>query len=174
MKCARMECSKEASGKSKYCPECGRIARQKWLEMIRAKSSERQERTAGFEKLWAEAVAAGMAAGEAVKPQGMRVVQHANPIDDDSAIVRAWDVPEGPCGFAWVVVRPGVCSFARWAKANQDKLGQHVSKEYYGGMNVYWVSEFNQSIQRKAAFAGAFAAVLCKAGIDAHAMSRMD
>ena len=174
MKCARTECQKESSGKSKYCPECGKIAYQKKMEIIRASSAARQERTAGFEKLWAEAVAAGQAAGDAVKPQGMRVVQHANPADDSSAIVKSWDVPEGPCGFAWVVVRPGVCSFARWAKANQAKLGQSVGKEYYGGMSVYWVSEFNQSIQRKAAFAGAFAAVLCKAGIDAHAMSRMD
>ena len=174
MKCARMECQKEASGKSKYCPECGKIAHQKWLEMIRAKSSERQEKTAGFEKLWSEALAAGTAAGEAVKPQGMLVIQHKNPMDDSSKVVQSWDVPEGPCGFAWVVVRPGGCSFARWVKANQAKLDQHVFKEYYGGMTVYYVHEFGQSIQRKTAFAHAFAEVLNKAGIKAHSMSRMD
>ena len=34
MKCATTECTDEQTGKSKYCPECKVIAREKWQERV--------------------------------------------------------------------------------------------------------------------------------------------
>jgi hypothetical protein len=52
-------------------------------------------------------------------------------------------IPAGPCGFAWVTVRPGNSSFARW-------LTHHsiARKAYRGGVEI-WIKEFEQSVERK-------------------------
>lgn len=77
-------------------------------------------------------------------------------------------VPDGPCGFAWVIVKPGTSSFARWlVRTNRG------SKAYRGGVQI-WVSDFNQSMERKSAYADAFAKVLQQAGIECYSDSRMD
>lgn len=122
-----------------------------------------------YSAIWDEAYQAGIKAGQDCKPIGMRVMEHANPLDDNSPVVQSWDIPDGVCGFAWIVVRPGNCGFAKWAKKNKD-----ARPEYGGGTCVYWVGEFNQSMQRKEAFANAFAEVLNKYGINASPRSRMD
>jgi hypothetical protein len=120
-----------------------------------------------FSGLWAKAMAAGMAAGNAAAPVPMVVAQadiFGKPLPD----AKRYFVPDGVCGFAWVVVRPGNSPFANWGK--KAKL---LSPNYGGGVK-YWVGEFGQSMQRKEAFADAFAAVLSEAGINAYANSRMD
>lgn len=78
-------------------------------------------------------------------------------------------VEDGVCGFAWVNVKPGNSKFANWLKKN--KLAR--SDSYYGGVTV-WVSAFNQSMQKKEAYASAFSKVLENAGINAYSDSRMD
>jgi len=116
-----------------------------------------------------EAHNAGMQAGESCQPTPMMVVQRSNPFDDNSPIVKSWEpVQDGVCGFAWINVRPGTCSFARWA-SKQDL----AHKSYYGGVDI-WVPFFNQSMTRKEAYAAAYANVLRSHGIDARSMSRMD
>ena len=77
-------------------------------------------------------------------------------------------VADGPCGFAWVNVRPGNCSFANWLKKYKG-----CDKSYYGGVDV-WISKYGQSIQKKEIYARAFAEVLEKYGIKAYADSRLD
>jgi hypothetical protein len=126
------------------------------------------KRNAEFEALWERASAAGMAAAVPVKPREM-VIYEADLSGAPLAGGQAWREPEGACGFAWVVVRPGNCAFAKWAKENKG-----ASKHYYGGMQVKWVGEFNQSVERKSAYAYAFADVLNEAGIAASADSRLD
>lgn len=112
---------------------------------------------------------AGMAAGEAARPTPMTVVQHANPLDDSSPVVKAYaPVMDGVCGFAYVIVRPGNSSFARWLKANRG-----ARKAYYGGMQ-FSVHQFGQSYERKVAYAGAFVGVLEQAGVKAYVDSRLD
>ena len=128
-------------------------------EKIAAEKAERQQRYASFAALWDKAHAAGMEAGNAAQPQTMVVTDGR----------QEWRVPEGPCGFASVVVYPGNCSFALWAKKNRN-----ATKAYRGGMTVRWVSEFNQSYTRKDAYAQAFAAVLNDAGIKAYGERRLD
>jgi hypothetical protein len=120
-------------------------------------------------KLHAEAHAAGMKAGEGVRPAPMLVVERANAFDDNSPVVKAYEpVMEGVCGYAWVNIRPATCSFARWLSKNN--IG-HSS--YHGGWDM-WVGEFGQSMERKEAYARAYAEVLRQHDIKAHTMSRMD
>lgn len=121
-----------------------------------------------FSSLWNQARAAGVEAGMAVRPAPMVVFEadlSGRPIEGG----QRWHEPEGVCGFAWVVVKPGNCEFARWAKANK-----RARAEYGGGMCVEWVSDFNQSMDRKEAYARAFSKVLSEAGINASPRSRMD
>lgn len=119
--------------------------------------------------LFANAHAAGMAAGTAVVPEPMYVVERVNPLDDTSAVKRAYPpVMDGVCGFAWVTIKPGTSRAAKYAK---KALG--ARKGYYGGMEI-WVAGFGQSLTRKEAYAEAFAKVLRDAGVTAYAGSRMD
>jgi predicted nucleic acid-binding Zn finger protein len=114
---------------------------------------------AEFAALYLKARQAGLDAGSAEKTSTMVVVGHG----------QRYVVPEGPCGFAWVVVKPGTSAFARWLV----KKG-YASKHYYGGVSI-WVSDFNQSMERKYAYAAAFAEVLRQGGIEnCYADSRMD
>jgi len=111
-------------------------------------------------KLGIEAHTAGMAALKAVTPRPMTVREtHGS---------REWHSEEGLCGFAWINVRPGNCGFARWAKSRN--LGH---KGYHGGYNV-WVRDGGMSVERKEAYARAYAAVLTEAGIKAYANSKLD
>jgi hypothetical protein len=117
-------------------------------------------------ELFDKAHAAGMAAGEGAAPQPMYVVQRH--VVTGEIIKRYPPVMDGVCGFAWINIRPGNSPFANWMKKNT-----HASKSWEGGIE-YWVREFNQSMQRKEAFARAFADVLMQAGVKAYAGSRMD
>lgn len=113
--------------------------------------------------LYEKAKAAGMAAGVAAVPVAMAV---SGGVPGGEA--KLWVEPEGACGFAWVNVKPGGSSFARWLKENDI-----ASKSYYGGVDI-WIGDFNQSVARKEACANAMARVLSEAGIKAYAMSRLD
>ena len=104
---------------------------------------------------------AGLAAGNSVIPTPMVVVNSTT-----EQIVDIVD--DGLCGFAWVTIRP-----ARGAFVNYLKAKDWGSRGYSGGWEI-WVSNFNQSMTRKEAYAKAFAAVLQNYGINATAGSRLD
>lgn len=123
-----------------------------------------KSQAANFQAVYAKAVAAGMAAGNGMTPTPMVVVGGV-PGEQQ----KAWYVSEGACGFAWVNVRPGTSSFAKWLR----KSG-YARPAYEGGMQI-WVREFNQSMARKEAYATAMAEVFRnELGINAYAGSRMD
>lgn len=123
---------------------------------------------AKWSALWDKALAAGLAAGKGASPTPMVVVERANPFDRTSPVTRGWEVPDGVCGFAWVVIRPGNSSFARWlVKRGLGRAG------YGGGVHV-WVDAHNQSLTRKEAHGSAMAEVFRDAGVHAHMHSRMD
>lgn len=119
-------------------------------------------------ELHSKADAAGRVAATQHSPQPMIVQQHANMLDDNSPVVKEYFVSDGVCGFAWINIRPGNCSYALWAKKN---LG--ARKGYYGGMEL-WVRDFGQSYERKHAYATAYANVLKEYGIKAYAGGRLD
>lgn len=112
---------------------------------------------------------AGMNAGSNKTPVPMIVQEHANPLDDNSEVIRQYaPVMGGVCGFAWITLFPATSSLAHYLR----KHGK-ASKAYDGGMQV-WVSEFGQSMEKKQAYAAAYANVLREAGFDAYSGSRMD
>jgi hypothetical protein len=123
-----------------------------------------------FRELYDKAHAAGMAAGAACKPVAMVVGHAASPLGGGIDYSKpVYHVPDGPCGFAWVTVKPGNCRLANWLK----KAG--LARKAYGGGVAVWVSEFGQSMARKEAYARAFAKVLNTAGFSrVYAESRMD
>ena len=120
--------------------------------------------------VYAEAHAAGMAAGNGCTPTPMVVGTPTTPLGD--AIDYSKDthyVSDGVCGFAWVNIKPARGKFVKFLKDNN--IGRKDS--YYGGYTV-WVRGFGQSLARKESYARAFADVLTTNGIKAYAMSRMD
>lgn len=167
--CATAGCGLPTSGKSKYCATHKVAAREAWLARVKDSASAAKERDAKWAALWREATEAGEAAAAACTPEPMIVVERANVLDDSSPIVKQYaPVMGGVCGFAWISVRPGNCSFARWL----SKTGRG-HKGYYGGWEVS-VSGYGQSYEKKLAHAQAAAKVLAAAGIKAYGTGRLD
>ena len=121
-----------------------------------------------FKALWEKAMQAGSNAAAACTPTPMAVQEtglfgkfdHKKPYEV---------VMDGVCGFAWVQIKPGNTAFANWLK----KMNYARPDSYYGGVSV-WIGDYNQSMQRKEAHAGAMARVFSEAGYNAYMMSRMD
>lgn len=113
---------------------------------------------------------AGRKAVEALQVSPMIVTQRENPFDDTSALKKAWYVSDGVCGFAWVNIKPATSKFAKYLVS----IGIARKDSYYGGICV-WVRDYGQSMQKKEAYAHAFADVLRINGIEkVYASSRMD
>lgn len=149
MKCATDGCNKQQTGKSKYCPECKKVAKDKWLAMVKDKGAERDQRKADMEAAFQAAHEAGMRAGEACTPAPMVVQQHASMFDDSSPVVYREVVDDGVCGFAWVVLKPARGLIADLFKARG-------ARENYGGGIALWCHEFRQSMTKKEAYCRAY------------------
>lgn len=133
------------------------------------KKKEASKPKQDFQAIYNEARQAGLKAGNECVPVPMVVCEHANPLDDKSPVIKRYEpISEGICGFAEIIVKPGNCPFALWAKKNNL-----ARSSYYGGVS-FWVSDFNQSMTRKECYAHSFADVLNKYGIKAYSTSRMD
>ena len=123
--------------------------------------------------LWIYACGKAMNAGKDMTPTPMGVVRvdlDGTPLEAPSVIM------EGPCGFAWVTIRPARGGFVQWLKARG--VGR---KGYYGGYEISTNAieretgcNFGQSYERKMAAAEAFAVVLRGWGINATAEGRLD
>ena len=129
-------------------------------EKIRTEKTLRLERYARFKIIWERAIKAGHKAAVEACPMPM-VVKNVQTNEQ-------WHVSEGACGFARVHLVKGNSSFAHWAKKNAG-----FSKHYYGGLSLN-VSAYNQSVDRKTAFANAACEVLKSENIDCYASSRLD
>jgi hypothetical protein len=154
--CATEGCGLQTVGKSKYCREHRKAARAAWKKMISEKPTK-AERDAKHADLYARADAAGRAAAEACTPTPMVVSGY-----------ESTPIMGGVCGFAWVTVRPGNSSFAKWLKSKGARIDS-----YAGGMQL-WISAYGQSMALKQAYAEAFAEVLQASDVKAYAGSRMD
>lgn len=120
------------------------------------------------QSIYQQAHAQGLQAVQNAIVTPMVVTQKENPLNDSSDTVNQWFVSDGVCGFASVIVKPANSKFANYLKNNG--LGR---KHYYGGFAMP-IRDFNQSLQKKEAYAHAFARVLNQNGIDAYVDSRMD
>ena len=121
-----------------------------------------------IESLYIQAHDAGNTAVTQTTVTPMIVTQAANPLDDSSAVVNAWIVNDGVCGFASVIIKPANSKFAKFLVANQL-----ARKHYAGGVSMS-IRDFNQSLTKKEAYAQGFAKVLNDNGINAYVDSRMD
>lgn len=125
--------------------------------------------SAEFDALISAAHEAGYAAGSAETPTPIGLSQAdvlGNPIEGATTYV----LDEGVCGFAWINIKPGNSKLANYLK--KKNIARRDS--YYGGVSI-WVSYFNQSYDRKIAYARAFAHVLKEAGYErVYASGRLD
>lgn len=85
-------------------------------------------------------------------------------------------VADGVCGFAWTYVYPehkGNTKLGKQERKVLEALGFEQDccnpKKY-----TLWISDFDQSMQKKEAYARAFADILSSFGIRAGSQSRMD
>lgn len=117
--------------------------------------------------IYVEAYEAGLNAGKDADTPKF-IVGDAIGLSDEIDFSKQTYILDGLCGFAWVTIKPARGAFVNYLKGR--KVG---SNGYYGGYEI-WVREFGQSVDRKAAFAQAFADVLNKYGISAYAGSRLD
>ena len=118
-------------------------------------------------RIYKEAYAAGLIAGKEVGVPKF-IVGDAIGLSDQIDYTKKTYILEGLCGFAWVNISPARGAFVTYLKS--INAGH---KAYYGGYE-FFVHEFGQSIDRKSAFASAFAGVLRSYGIPASAGSRLD
>lgn len=158
VECKWNDCHETAVGKSRYCGPHRHAARARWLDMIKSKPTA-AERGAKHKALHSKACAAGLVASQAHRPTPMGLTDG----------VTNFVLEGGACGFAWVVIRPGNCSYAIWAKKNVPLTDKH----YHGGVSM-WCPLGTQSMSTKEEYCRAYAAVLSEAGIKARAGSRMD
>ena len=129
----------------------------------------KRDKVANFQALFKTAQDAGLEAMLKTIPTPIVVEQHKNQLDDNSPVEQSWFVSDGVCGFAWITVRPGNSSFARWlVKMKYGKVDG-----YSGGVTI-WIREGRQSMQLKEAYARAMTEVLRQADIRAYAHSRID
>lgn len=139
--------------------------------LLSVKMTQKQARD-----LHQKAHAAGLAAVEQCRPTPMVVQQHANQLDDNSPVVKQWHVPDGPCGFAWVSIKPCRGPFVTFCKKN----GIGSRSDYHKAWHITpWDTKAgrtaqSQSIELKSAYCGAYAQVLREAGINAWMESRLD
>jgi hypothetical protein len=118
--------------------------------------------------LYESAYRAGMEAGNNVDETPM-LVEDSDPITGQIKPNGKRYVIPGICGFASVRIKPANVKFAKWLVKKRFAM-----KSNMGGI-VFHVHEFNQSYERKTAFAYAFANVLYDAGLTkVFAESRVD
>ena len=109
-----------------------------------------------FHALYTEAQRVGWEAGRAITPRPMKV--------------EGWPVvADGLCGFASVNIRDGRKPFCKWLVAS----GLASKDTYHGGISI-WISDHNQSYERKGAHAKAMAAYLREHGYTAYVYTELD
>ena len=168
IRCKSEGCGQFVAENSSYCPLHKVEARKKWLARIREGAAVKENRDKEFVALHAKADAAGRAAVDALQVVPMVVQEHANMANDNSPVAKSYYVPDGVCGFASIIITPGNCPFANWAKKHLN-----AGKHYHGGVSI-WVHDYNQSYQKKTAYAHAYGKVLAEAGIKGYVDSRLD
>lgn len=129
-----------------------------------------------LEVIIAKAKACGHAAVEKLDVVPMIVGQEtslfSNKIDYSKP---TYYVADGVCGFAWVDVYPANKGNTRAGKEERKLLESFgFRKNDYEKSYQLWISEFNQSMQKKETYARAFAEVLRANGLKAYSGSRMD
>lgn len=72
--------------------------------------------------------------------------------DEAAKLLPEW---AGPCGFAWIIVKPGTSSFTRWLV----RTGHAVPDPHYGGVNIP-VMDHGQCMRAEVAYVHGFSTEL--------------
>ena len=114
-------------------------------------------------------------------PARWAVQQHKDVLDDNSEVVKSWELRE-LCGFVWLNLK-GNQKFVREFKKLAKKTGNNsyelggvcLSKSsYYGGFSLYADNISGQGIESKSAGYQALQDVLYKNGVECSFYSRLD
>lgn len=115
-----------------------------------------------------KALFAAIAAADTCIPTPMVVGSPSTPWGNDIDRTKpTYYVADGPCGYAWVKIK-GRGKFAKWAKDSGVARPSAL-----GGYTIY-PSLMTQSMERKEAWANAYAQVLRDHGIEAYVDTRLD
>ena len=129
-----------------------------------------------FKLVCEKAHAAGMKAVSKLNVIPMIVGSETHPFSGVMDMKKqTYFVADGVCGFAWVNVYPEFKGNTRNGKDERKMLeaaGFH--KNGYEKTYQLWISDFNQSIQKKETYARAYAEVLRENGFKSYAGSRLD
>ena len=119
---------------------------------------------------------AGMEAVKTVVTRAVLIYQETHPFSGEMDPTKpSYVLDDYPCGFAWVSVKPANKGNTRLGKDERRALeAVGFRKNYYEKSYQLWISNFNQSMQKKEAYADAYAKVLRGHGIRAYSGSRMD
>lgn len=150
-KCSTAGCIQHTAPRSKYCAIHKSEARAAFFAMVREKSAQRADAKSALTLLVAEAYkaahSAGIAAGIAAKVEPIGWITGMKcPSDRELHYIDS-----GICGFAWVDVK-GARGLIRSALIDAG----FSEAAYKGGLSM-WVGAFDQSYDRKSAYADAFA-----------------
>lgn len=130
-----------------------------------------------FKEILAKADAAGKEAVEKAKIIPMIVGEGKSLFSNEIDYSKPTEyVSDGVCGFAWVNVYPEFKGNTKLGKLERKVLEEcGFQKDWDSNKKYYmWVSAYNQSMQKKEAYARAFAKIVAAYGIDSFAQSRMD
>ena len=106
-----------------------------------------------YARIWKAALKAGEEAGKECVPRPI-IVGDADLQGNMLPTGKKYYVPQGVCGFAWVIVRPGTSSFARWMRKYTN------ARTAYRGGTQHWIRFGGQSYEIKMAYAYAMAGSL--------------
>lgn len=148
--CASEGCNLHTAARSKYCAVHKSEAREAFFQMVREKSAHRAADKSALTALVSDAFkaahSAGIAAGIASKVEPIGFVTGMRcPSDRELHYISS-----GICGFAWVDVK-GARGLMR-----QAFIDAGFSESAYKGGLSFWVGAFDQSYDRKSAYADAF------------------
>jgi hypothetical protein len=132
--------------------------------------------TVTFNSICDKAAAAGKAAVEQLTVTPMVVGQETSLFSGKLDYSKpTYYIEDGVCGFAWVNVYPANKGNTRAGKEERAilKAAGFRLNDYEKSFQL-WVSQYNQSMQKKEAYASAFAKVLRENGLKAYSGSRMD
>jgi hypothetical protein len=130
-----------------------------------------------FKEILTEADVAGREAVQKLKVIPMIVGQGKSLFSNEIDYSQPTEyVADGVCGFAWTYVYPDYKGNTKLGKEERKVLEACGFEKDYCNPKKYtlWVSDFNQSMQKKEAYARAFSGVLRSRGIQAGSQSRMD
>lgn len=158
-----LEKASELIGRSKN----GEDISQELIELGCKPSEKKVEVKVDFESLYKKACEVAHEAVMKHIPTPMVVSEHENMFDDNSPVKNSYYVADGICGFASIRMKLNT-AFGKWMVKNG-----YAEKSMYGGAYL-WVSQYNQSYEKKSKFAYKFCEFMKQNGIDCYAETRLD